>query len=152
MIHDIYRTYRGSKTRVKTRCGRTEDVKVGFFFIIIMDVLVEKARTNQSWAMLFADNLVLVSETVESRYKEQVSANNFLGSSKLCRPLTYTDTLTARAKITIIIAICNDKKISLGGVLLSLTTNRGTWVPGNIGTGEHRFVEYTFREHRYRGS
>ena len=30
-----------------------------------MDVLAEKARTKPPWAMLFADDLVLVSETVE---------------------------------------------------------------------------------------
>ena len=36
---------------------------------------------------------------------------------KLCRPLTYMQ--TNRAKITIIITICNDKKlVSLGGLLL----------------------------------
>ena len=66
--------YRGTKTRVKTRYGRTEyfEVKVGLhqgsaisplLFIIIMDVLAEEARPP--WAMLFADDLVLVSETVE---------------------------------------------------------------------------------------
>ena len=30
VIEDICRTYRGSKTRVKTMCGRAENVKVGF--------------------------------------------------------------------------------------------------------------------------
>ena len=60
---------------MKTRCGRTEyfEVKVGlhqgsalslFVFIISMDVFAEKARTKPSWAMLFADDLVLVSGTV----------------------------------------------------------------------------------------
>ena len=34
-------------------------------FIIIMDVLAEKARTKPPGAKLFADDLVLVSETVE---------------------------------------------------------------------------------------
>ena len=33
-------------------------------FVIIMDVLAEEARTKPLWAMLFADDLVLVSETV----------------------------------------------------------------------------------------
>ena len=74
MILDICRTYRGSKTRVKTRCGRAENVKEGLhqgsalsplLFIVIMDVLAEKARTKPPWTMLFADELVLVSETVE---------------------------------------------------------------------------------------
>ena len=73
LIQDMYR---GTKTRVKTRCGRTEyfEVKVGLhqgsalsplLFIIIMDVLAEEARTKPTWAMLFADDLVLVSKTAE---------------------------------------------------------------------------------------
>ena len=73
MMQDMYR---GTKTRVKTRCGRTEyfEVKVGLhqgsalspvLFIIIMDVLAEEARTKPPWAMQCADDLVLVSETVE---------------------------------------------------------------------------------------
>ena len=33
--------------------------------IIIMDVLAEEARNTPPWAMLFADDLVLMSETVE---------------------------------------------------------------------------------------
>ena len=78
MIQDMYR---GAKTRVKTRCGRTEyfEVKLGLhqgsalsslLFIIIMDVLAEEARTKPSWAMLFTDDLVLVSETVEEVEEE----------------------------------------------------------------------------------
>ena len=76
VIQDMYRGNKTRVTRVKTRCGRTEyaDVKVGLhqgsalsplLFIIIMDVLAEKARTTPLWAMLLADDLVLVSETVE---------------------------------------------------------------------------------------
>ena len=36
-----------------------------FIIIIIMDVLAKGARTKSPWAMLFADHLVLVSETQE---------------------------------------------------------------------------------------
>ena len=39
-------------------------------FIIIMDVLAEEARTKPPWAMLFADDLVLVSETAEEVEEE----------------------------------------------------------------------------------
>ena len=78
VIQDMYR---GTKTRVKTRCGKTEcfEVKVGLhqgaalsplLFIIIMDVLAEEARTKPQLAMLFADYLVLVSETVEEVEEE----------------------------------------------------------------------------------
>ena len=73
--------FRGTKTRVKTRCGRTEyfEVKVGLhqgsvlsplLFIIIMGVLAEKVRTTPPWTMLFADDLVLVSETVKEVEEE----------------------------------------------------------------------------------
>ena len=78
VIQDMYR---GTKTRLKTRCGRTEyfEVKVGLhqgsalsplLFIIIMDVLAEEGRTKPPWAMLFADDLVVVSETVEEVEEE----------------------------------------------------------------------------------
>ena len=78
VIQDMYV---GTKTRVKTRCGRTAylEVKVGLhqgsalsplLFIIIMDVLADEARTKPPWAMLFADDLVLVSETVEEVEEE----------------------------------------------------------------------------------
>ena len=77
----IQNMHRGTKTRVKTMCGRTEysEVKVGLqqrsalsplLFIIIMDVLAEEARTKPPWAMLFADDLLLVSETVEEVEEE----------------------------------------------------------------------------------
>ena len=66
---------------MKTICGRTEyfEVKVGLhqgsalsplLFIVIMDVLAEEARTKPPWAMPFADELVLVSETVEEVEEE----------------------------------------------------------------------------------
>ena len=78
MIQDMYR---GTKTRLKTICGRTEyfEVKLGLhqksalsplLFIIIMDVLAEEARTKPPWAMLFADDLVLLGETVEEVEEE----------------------------------------------------------------------------------
>ena len=40
------------------------------FFIFIMDVLAEETRTKPPWAMLFADDLVLVGETVEEVEEE----------------------------------------------------------------------------------
>ena len=39
--------------------------------IIIMDVLAEKATTKPPWAMLFAYDLVLVSETVEKELERR---------------------------------------------------------------------------------
>ena len=73
--------YSGTKTRVKTRCGRTEyfEVNVGLhqgyalsplLFIITIDVLTEEARTKPFWAMLLADDLLFVSEMVEEVEEE----------------------------------------------------------------------------------
>ncbi len=78
VIQDMYR---GTKTRVETICGRTEyfEVIVGFrqgsaisplLFINIMDVLAEEASTKPPWAVLFADDSVIVSETVEEIEEE----------------------------------------------------------------------------------
>ena len=78
----IQNMHRGTKTRVKAICGRTEyfEVKVGLLqgsalspllFIIIMNVLADEARTKPPWAMLFVDDLVLVSETVEEVEEER---------------------------------------------------------------------------------
>ena len=39
-------------------------------FIIIMDMLAEEARTKPQWAMLFADDLMLVSETLDEVEEE----------------------------------------------------------------------------------
>ena len=66
---------------MKTICGRTEyfEVKVGLhqgsalsplLFVIIMNVLAEEAKTKPPWALLFADDLVLVSETIEEVEEE----------------------------------------------------------------------------------
>ena len=66
---------------MKTICGSTEyfGVKVGLhqgsalsplLFISIMDVLAEEARNKPPWAMLFADDLVLLSETVDEVEEE----------------------------------------------------------------------------------
>ncbi len=80
-VQVIQDMYRGTKTRVKTICGRTEyfEVKVGLhqgsalsplLFIVIMDVLAEEAITKRPWTMLLADDLALVSETVEEVEEE----------------------------------------------------------------------------------
>ena len=92
VIQDMYR---GTKTRVKTRCRRTEyfEVKVGLnqgsalsqlLFIITMDVLAEESRTKPPWAMLFADDLVLVSETVEE-VEEVVTKTRLMTMPRMTR-------------------------------------------------------------------
>ena len=78
-----------------TRCGRTEyfEVKVGLhqgtalsplLFILIMDVLAKEARSKPPWAMLFADDLVLVGETVEEELERRraVIENKWLRISR----------------------------------------------------------------------
>ena len=73
VIQDMYRL---SKTRVKTRCGRTEyfEVNVGLhqgtavsprLFTITMDVLAEEARTKPPWAMLVSEMVAEVEAELE---------------------------------------------------------------------------------------
>ena len=68
--------YRGARTVVRTRSGKTEafEIKVGlhqgsalspFLFAVVMDVLSEDVRRDMLWDLLFADDLVITAETEE---------------------------------------------------------------------------------------
>ena len=54
-----------------------------FLFIIIMDLLAEEARTKPSWEMLFADDLVLVGETLEEVEEELEIRGAVIGNKGL---------------------------------------------------------------------
>ena len=73
IVQDMYRS---CKTKVVTQKGETEyfAIEVGLhqgsslsplLFIIIMDVLTEYIEKDPSWAMIFADDLVLCAMTRE---------------------------------------------------------------------------------------
>ena len=62
-------------------------------FIIIMDVLAEEARTKPPWAMLFADDLVLVSETAEEVEEELERRRGIIENKELIISRTKTEYL-----------------------------------------------------------
>ena len=68
--------YEGSKTVVRCAIGTTESfkIKVGrhqesalspFLFAVIMDRLTDEVRSEPTWTMLFADNIVICKEARE---------------------------------------------------------------------------------------
>ena len=76
LINMMKMIYKGARTVVRTRSGKTEpfEVKVGlhqgsalspFLFAVVMDVLSENVRRDMLWDLLFADDLVITAETEE---------------------------------------------------------------------------------------
>ena len=66
--------YEGTKTRVRTQCGDTEEfeVKVGvhqgsalspFLFICLIDMLSEHKEGTAPWTLIFADDLAIMGKT-----------------------------------------------------------------------------------------
>lgn len=73
--------YRGSRTVVRCAVGQTEEFKVEvglhqgsalspFLFAVVMDRLTDEVRQESPWTMMFADDIVICSES-----KEQVEEN-----------------------------------------------------------------------------
>lgn len=76
LIRMVETTYRGARTVVRTRYGRTEEfpIRVGlhqgsglspFLFIVVLDVISEDFRTGLPWELLFADDLAIVADSEE---------------------------------------------------------------------------------------
>ena len=76
LVRTVMDLYEGSKTKVRVGNGYSEEflVKVGvhqgsvlspFLFAIVVDVVAEEIREGVPYEILYADDLVLVSETLE---------------------------------------------------------------------------------------
>ncbi|XP_063595374.1 uncharacterized protein LOC134772337 [Penaeus indicus] len=76
LIRMVETTYRGARTTVRTKYGRTDEFTIGvglhqgsvlspFLFIVILDVISENFRTGLPWEILFADDLVVVADSEE---------------------------------------------------------------------------------------
>ena len=82
-IRIVQDMYQGSRTRIRTAVGTTErfEVTVGvhqdsvlspFLFAVVMNCLMEELRKEAPWTMMFADDVVICSESkteVEERLK-----------------------------------------------------------------------------------
>ena len=76
LVQTVMSMYKGAKTRVQVGSGHSEEFDVGvgvhqgsvfspFLFSIVLDVLSEDGRKGALYELLYADDLVLVAETVE---------------------------------------------------------------------------------------
>ena len=76
LVQAVMSMYKGAKTRVKVGDGHSEEFDVGvdvhqgsvfspFLFSIVLDVLSEDGRKGALYELLYADDLVLMAETME---------------------------------------------------------------------------------------
>ena len=83
--------YKKARTMVKTKHGNSEEfeVKVGvhqglvlspLLFVVVMEALTQDVRKGLPWELLYADDLVLMAESIEElkgkvvRWKECMEA------------------------------------------------------------------------------
>ena len=76
LVQAVMSMYKGAKTRVKVGRGHLEEFYVGvgvhqgsvvtpFLFSIVLDVLSEDGRKGALYELLYADDLVLMAETMK---------------------------------------------------------------------------------------
>ena len=75
LVQAVMSMYKGAKTRVKVGAGHSKEFNVGvgvhqgsvlspFLFSIVLDVLSEDGRKVALYELLYADDLVLMAETM----------------------------------------------------------------------------------------
>ena len=83
MVRAVMSLYVGATTRVRVGLELCEEfeVKVGvqqgsvlsqLVFVIVVDVVLESVRNGLMYEMLYADDLALISETIEGREGEDL--------------------------------------------------------------------------------
>ena len=76
LVKAVMIMYKKVRTMVKTKHGKSEEfeVKVGvhqgsvlspLLFVVVMEVLMQDVREGLLWELLYADNLVLMAESIE---------------------------------------------------------------------------------------
>jgi hypothetical protein len=105
-IRVVQDMYRECCTRVRTSCGTTDgiNVEVGlhqgsvlspYLFITIMDELTKAIQKEVPWAMVFADDIVLVSESIEDlqleldAWRKELEANGLKISRTKTERMSY---------------------------------------------------------------
>lgn len=80
MVESVMELYKGTKSRMKTKVGTSDEFEIGVevnlgsalslpLFIPVMEVATKEARGEAQWELLYADDLVVNSETAEVREK-----------------------------------------------------------------------------------
>ena len=105
MVNAVMVMYKSARTAVRTKQGRGKEfeVKVGvhqgsvlspLLFVTVMDVLTQGVREGLPWELLYADDLVLVAQSLEElserivRWKESMEAKGLkvnVGKTKVMR-------------------------------------------------------------------
>ena len=89
LVQTVMRLYEGAKTsvRVESELSESFDVKVGvhqgsvlspFLFITVMDVLSESVREGLLFELLYADDLVLMADSMQELERKYISWKNVL--------------------------------------------------------------------------
>ena len=76
LVRSVMSLFEGAKTRVRVDSELSEEIEVNvgvnqgsvlspFFFAVVIDVVTEFAREGALGELLYADDLVLMSETIE---------------------------------------------------------------------------------------
>ena len=76
LVRSVLRVYEGAKTRVRVDCELSEEFEVNvgiyqgsvlspFLFAVVVDVVTEFVREGALSKLLYADDLVLMSETID---------------------------------------------------------------------------------------
>ena len=76
IIRVIRMMYEGSETTIRTPYGNTRSFRVNvgvhqgsalspFLFLVVLDTLSRELRDEELWEMLFADDLIIIAETLD---------------------------------------------------------------------------------------
>ncbi|KAK3542704.1 hypothetical protein QTP86_034787 [Hemibagrus guttatus] len=128
VVQDMYER---SRTVVRCAVGQTEEfnVEVGlhqgsalspFLFAIVMDQLLEEVRQESPWTMMFADDIVICSESreqVEENLERPVYGSNsiikFADDTTVIGLISDNDETSYRAEVQHLVAWCADNNLLL---------------------------------------
>ncbi|KAK3548512.1 hypothetical protein QTP70_013363 [Hemibagrus guttatus] len=149
VVQDMYER---SRTVVKCAVGQTEEFKVEvglhqgsalspFLFAIVMDQLSEEVRQESPWTMMFADDIVICSESREQLERRgmkvsRIQSNGECGKEVKKRVQTETVSLRKRQESELEVAELKMLRFSLGVTRLDRIRNeyiRGTAHVGCLG-------------------
>ncbi|KAK3516018.1 hypothetical protein QTP70_001751 [Hemibagrus guttatus] len=128
VVQDMYER---SRTVVRCAVGQTEEFKVEvglhqgsalspFLFAIVMDQLSEEVRQEFPWTMMFADDIVICSESreqVEENQERPVYGSNsiikFADDTTVIGLISDNDETSYRAEVQHLVAWCADNNLLL---------------------------------------
>ena len=143
MVQAVMSLYDGAKARVTVRSANSEkfEVKVGvhqesvllpLLFAIALDVITEKAKRGVVNELLYADDLVLMSETTEDLKERFWNWKNVLESKRLKINTSKTKVMGSRSEGKLFKSKINPYKACGKNIMANsvLCMKCGNWVHG----------------------